>query len=63
MHGLSVEPLTGLLILIIGIAFIIIASVLFLVGFTIGMFISAIVSFILIVAGSIIYFSGETNES
>jgi hypothetical protein len=62
MQGFSVDPLTGLLILIIGIAFIIIAAVLFLVGITVGMFVSAIVSFILIVAGSIIYFSGETNE-
>jgi hypothetical protein len=63
MHGLSVDPLTGLLILIVGIAFIIIAAVFFLVGITVGMVVSAIVSFILIVAGGIIYFSGETGES
>ncbi|HTY16046.1 MAG TPA: hypothetical protein VMC42_10125 [Methanoregulaceae archaeon] len=63
MHGVSVDPLTGLLILIVGIAFIIISSVLFLIGMTVGMFISAIVSFILIVTGSIIYFSGETSIS
>jgi hypothetical protein len=62
MQGFSVDPLTGLLILIIGIAFIIIASVLFLVGITVGMLVSAMVSFILIIAGSIIYFSGETSE-
>jgi len=61
MHGLSYDPLTGLLILILGIALIIIASILFLVGIMGGMIIVATASFILIVAGSIMYFSGETE--
>lgn len=63
MQGLSVDPLTGLLILIVGIVFIIIAAALFLIGNIEGMLISTIASFLLIVAGSIIYFSGEPSES
>ncbi len=63
MAGFSINPLTGLLILIIGIAFIVVAAVLFLVGNINGMFIGAISSFILIIAGSIIYFAGENPQS
>jgi hypothetical protein len=63
MAGFNFNPLTGLLIIIIGIAFIVAASALFLIGNIGWMFISVISSFILIIAGSIIYFAEETTES
>jgi hypothetical protein len=63
MAGFNFNPLTGLLIIIIGIAFIVAASALFLTGNIGWMFISVISSFILIIVGSIIYFAGETAES
>jgi len=63
MVRFTINPLTGLLILIIGIAFIVVAAVLFFLGIVNGMIISVISSLILIIAGSIIYFAGDKPQT